>query len=113
MVAGFVKFETPKDLVNKIYEAVTVAKTTGKIRRGVNESTKAIERGIAKLLIMAEDVQPEEIGMRQAQVLAVHEIGVEGLHGHVVHRVPGLVHDPGGRFGVGAHTRFVVSVTRQ
>ena len=63
MPAAFVKFEVPKELVNKIYEAVTVAKTTGKVRKGVNETTKTIERGLAKLVVMAEDVSPEEILM--------------------------------------------------
>ncbi|UCD07348.1 MAG: 50S ribosomal protein L7ae [Candidatus Aenigmatarchaeota archaeon] len=60
---GFVKFEVSKELVNKILEAVTIAKTTGKVRKGVNETTKAIERGIAKLVVMAEDVTPEEVLM--------------------------------------------------
>ena len=60
---AFVKFEMSKDLVEKVLEAAQLASATGKIRRGVNESTKAIERGIAKLVIMAEDVSPEEILM--------------------------------------------------
>ena len=62
-MTGFVKFQTPKELSEKLYEAITVAKTTGKVMRGVNEATKAIERGIGKLIIMAEDVQPPEILM--------------------------------------------------
>ena len=57
------KVEMPKDLVSKVYEAISVAKTSGKIRKGVNETTKAIERGLAKLVVMAEDVQPEEVLM--------------------------------------------------
>lgn len=61
--AAFVKFEVTKDLSEKALEAVTLAKSSGKIRRGVNEATKAIERGIARLVIMAEDVSPEEILM--------------------------------------------------
>ena len=60
---SFVKFEIPDDLNNRILEAVTIAKTTGKIRKGVNETTKAIERGIAKLVVFAADVSPEEILM--------------------------------------------------
>ena len=56
-------FEVPKDVVNKTYEAVTLAKSTGKIRIGVNESTKAIERGLAKLIIIATDTSPEEVVM--------------------------------------------------
>jgi large subunit ribosomal protein L7Ae len=61
--AAFVKFEVPKELAAKVYEAVNVAKSTGKIKRGVNEVTKAIERGIARLVVIAEDVSPEEIVM--------------------------------------------------
>lgn len=60
---GFVKFEVPKDLADKTYEAVEIAKNTGKLRKGVNETTKCIERGLAKLVIMATDVTPEEILM--------------------------------------------------
>jgi len=59
----FVKFEVPSELSEKVLEAVTLASRTGKIRRGVNEVTKAIERGISKLVIMAEDVSPEEVLM--------------------------------------------------
>ena len=60
---AFVKFEVSKELSEKALEAVALAKASGKLRRGVNESTKAIERGIAKLVIMAEDVTPEEVLM--------------------------------------------------
>ena len=56
-------FEVPNDVVNKVYESITVAKSTGKIRIGVNETTKAIERGLAKLVAIATDVQPEEVVM--------------------------------------------------
>ncbi len=63
MAAGFVKYEVPPQLTDKIYEAVQMAVSTGKIRKGVNETTKSIERGLSKLVIMAEDVSPEEILM--------------------------------------------------
>ena len=46
---------------DKILNAVEIAKNTGKIRIGTNETTKAIERGIAKLVVIAEDVQPKEV----------------------------------------------------
>jgi large subunit ribosomal protein L7Ae len=62
-MAKFVKFEISKDLADKIYEAVEIANTTGKIRKGVNETTKCLERGLAKLVILAADVTPEEILM--------------------------------------------------
>ena len=63
MAAAFVKFEVPKDLAEKTFEAVEKARDTGKMRRGVNEVTKAVERGIAKLVVMAEDTDPPEVLM--------------------------------------------------
>ncbi|HSA97989.1 MAG TPA: 50S ribosomal protein L7Ae [Candidatus Nitrosotenuis sp.] len=59
--AYYVKFETPADLVNPILEAVRVASQSGKVRKGTNEATKAIERGISKLIVIAEDVEPPEV----------------------------------------------------
>lgn len=47
----------------KILEAIEIARTTGKIRKGANETTKAIEKGQAKLVIYAEDVSPKEVIM--------------------------------------------------
>jgi len=43
------------------YEIVEIARKTGKIDKGTNEVTKAIERGQAKLVVIAEDVEPKEI----------------------------------------------------
>ena len=57
------KFEIPNELKEKVLQAVEVARNSGKIRKGTNETTKAIERGIAKLVVIAEDVEPEEIVM--------------------------------------------------
>ncbi|MEM1921819.1 MAG: ribosomal L7Ae/L30e/S12e/Gadd45 family protein, partial [Desulfurococcaceae archaeon] len=58
----YIKFETPPDLAEKAYEALKKARETGgKIRKGTNETTKAIERGQAQLVIIAEDVDPPEI----------------------------------------------------
>ncbi len=57
----YVKFETPEELISPIYEAVRVANESGKVRKGTNEATKAIERGISKLEIIAEDVEPPEV----------------------------------------------------
>ena len=48
---------------DKIYEAIEIAKATGKIRKGTNEVTKAIEKGDAKLVAVASDVNPPEITM--------------------------------------------------
>jgi len=57
----YVRFEVPEDLAEKVYEAVRKARETGKIKKGTNETTKACERGIAKLVVIAEDVDPPEI----------------------------------------------------
>lgn len=57
------KFEVPKELSDKILQAVETARNTGKIRKGTNESTKALEKGEVKLLVIAGDVEPEEIVM--------------------------------------------------
>lgn len=55
--------EVPKELVDKVYEIIETAKTTGKVMKGTNETTKAIERGKAKLVAVAKDVNPPEITM--------------------------------------------------
>jgi large subunit ribosomal protein L7Ae len=46
-----------------ILELVEIARETGKIRKGVNEATKAVERGIAKAVVLADDTDPPEIVM--------------------------------------------------
>src|SRR3989338_3322143 len=46
-----------------VFEIIEIARETGKIRNGVNEATKALERGVAKAIIIAEDVDPPEIVM--------------------------------------------------
>jgi len=60
---GYVKFEVSEDLVEKTLRAIEMAKDTGKIRKGSNEVTKSIERGLAKLVILAQGIDPEEIVM--------------------------------------------------
>jgi large subunit ribosomal protein L7Ae len=57
----YVRFEVPKELSEKAYEAVERARDTGKLRRGTNEVTKAVERKQAALVLIAEDVEPPEI----------------------------------------------------
>jgi large subunit ribosomal protein L7Ae len=63
MAKAYVKFEVPKELADTVLRTLEVVKNTGKVKRGTNETTKAIERGQAKLVIIAEDVDPEEIVM--------------------------------------------------
>jgi len=57
----YVRFEVPSELAEKAYEAIRIAKDTGKIKKGTNETTKAVERGMAKLVLIAEDVDPPEV----------------------------------------------------
>jgi large subunit ribosomal protein L7Ae len=57
----YVRFEVPKEVAEAAYEALKIASETGKIRKGTNEATKSIERGRAKLVLIAENVEPPEI----------------------------------------------------
>ncbi len=45
------------------YGIVEKARKTGKIDKGTNEVTKAVELGTAKLVVYAKDVEPKEIVM--------------------------------------------------
>ena|SRR3989344_3831887 len=47
----------------KVLEIVEIARTSGKISKGANEATKAVEKGLAKLVVYAADVSPKEIIM--------------------------------------------------
>ncbi|MFH1649903.1 MAG: ribosomal L7Ae/L30e/S12e/Gadd45 family protein [Candidatus Woesearchaeota archaeon] len=49
--------------MEKVYQAIEIAFKTGKIRKGTNEVTKAIEKGQAKLVAFAGDISPKEITM--------------------------------------------------
>lgn len=57
----YVKFVVPKELADKAYQLVQISRESGRIKKGTNEVTKAIERGIAKLTLIAEDVDPPQI----------------------------------------------------
>ena len=57
----YVKFEVGKEVADAAYEALQIATKTGSIRKGTNETTKAIERANAKLVVIAEDVDPPEV----------------------------------------------------
>lgn len=48
---------------DKAYEIIELAKKSGKLKRGTNEVTKAIERAKAVFVAVAEDVSPKEITM--------------------------------------------------
>ena len=49
--------------MENVLEAIESARSAGKIRKGANEVTKAVERGHAKLVAVASDVSPKEIIM--------------------------------------------------
>jgi large subunit ribosomal protein L7Ae len=77
---AYVKFEPSEELIKKTLKLVEMVAATQKakeemlkkegkvleekmIRRGINEVTKAVDRGKAKLVVIAMDVEPEEIVM--------------------------------------------------
>jgi large subunit ribosomal protein L7Ae len=50
-------------MIDKAYEIIELAKKSGSLKRGTNEVTKAIERGTAVFVAVADDVSPKEIVM--------------------------------------------------
>jgi large subunit ribosomal protein L7Ae len=69
-----------------VFEIIEVAKKTGKLKKGCNEVTKALEKGQAKLVVVAKDTQPKEIimhlpllskekGVRYVEVEKKEELG--------------------------------------
>lgn len=55
--------EVSDDVMRKAFSAIELAHKTGSIKKGANEVTKAIERGRAKLVVVAGDASPQEIVM--------------------------------------------------
>lgn len=51
------------EVSEKALEAVRLARQGGSVKKGVNEVTKSIERGLASLVVIAEDVEPQEVIM--------------------------------------------------
>jgi|SRR3989344_3831791 len=62
-MASYVKFSVPKELQDKQEMILDKTRKSGKIKAGSNEVTKAIERGNAKIVFIAEDVSPPEVVM--------------------------------------------------
>jgi large subunit ribosomal protein L7Ae len=60
---GDMMAEVSKDVSTKVLQLIEMARNSGKLRKGTNETTKAIDRGIAKLVVIANDVEPKEIVM--------------------------------------------------
>lgn len=74
-------------MTEQIYNIVEKASKTGKIDRGINEVTKALERGTAKLVVYASDVDPKELtqhlpilakekGIKIAEVDSKEKLGI-------------------------------------
>jgi large subunit ribosomal protein L7Ae len=88
MIGEHMEIKNTEEVLN----IVEVARSTGKIRKGINEVTKAIERGQAQLVVVAADVSPAEIVLHikplceekkipYVQMASKEEIGVAaGLH---------------------------------
>ena len=70
----YVDFDVPADLEDDALEALKVARDTGTVKKGTNETTKSVERGNADLVFVAEDVQPEEIVMHLPELADEKEI---------------------------------------
>ena len=68
--------EVSKEIQNKAYEALEIAKRTGKIKKGTNEVTKSIERGTAKIVFVAQDTTPKEIIMHLPALCEEKEIPI-------------------------------------
>jgi len=58
---AYVRFEVPEELQHEALALLEKARETGKIKKGTNETTKAVERGLAKLVYIAMDADPPEI----------------------------------------------------
>lgn len=58
---SYVDLELNEEVKAKVLDLVKAVSSSGKLRKGVNEVTKSIERGKAKLVVLAEDVNPQEV----------------------------------------------------
>jgi len=74
MAKSYVKYETPKDVAVKALETLTIANDTGRVRKGANETTKSIESGMARLVLIASDVEPEEVVMHLPELCKEKEV---------------------------------------
>lgn len=62
-MSEYIKFSVSEDLRSLQDETLKKIAKSGKIKIGINEVTKTIERNTAKLVVIAEDVTPVEIVM--------------------------------------------------
>ncbi len=62
-MADYIKVQLTDELREETADLLEKTAKKGKIKAGINEVTKAIERGTAKFVVIAEDVSPKEIVM--------------------------------------------------
>jgi large subunit ribosomal protein L7Ae len=74
MAKSYVEFEVSEDLVAKTAEALQLAMQSGVIKKGANEVTKSIERGLATFVVIAGDVEPEEVVIHIPKLCAQKKI---------------------------------------
>jgi large subunit ribosomal protein L7Ae len=60
-MSPFETFELPKEYLDAAYQALKMALEVKGVKRGTNETTKAVERGKARLVYIAMNVDPPEI----------------------------------------------------
>ncbi len=70
----YVEFDVPADLQDDALDALEVARDTGTVKKGTNEATKAVERGNAEVVYIAEDVEPEEIVMHLPDIAKERDV---------------------------------------
>ena len=72
---SYVDIDIPDALKKKTLDAISkVVDKKGRIKKGMNECTKSIERGVAKLVIIAGDISPAEIVMHLPKISAEKKV---------------------------------------
>ncbi|MBD3228261.1 MAG: 50S ribosomal protein L7ae [Candidatus Lokiarchaeota archaeon] len=59
----FNEYKVSEELERMALEALEVARDTGRVKKGINEVTKSIERANARIVYIADDIVPPEIAM--------------------------------------------------
>jgi large subunit ribosomal protein L7Ae len=57
------KIQLSGEQAEKVLQILEVVKQSGKIKKGLNEVTKAVERSQAKIVVIATDANPAELIM--------------------------------------------------
>lgn len=72
---SYVDVEIPEKLQTKTLDLLkSVVQSEGSLRKGMNETTKAIERGKAQLVVIAGDITPAEIVMHLPAIAAEKKV---------------------------------------